>query len=565
MKKVLKRSLSLLLAITIVFSTAYVGINENSIGRGFGVEAKAATVSGETVKKHVEGYVGGSWASGMCLDFVATMFQQLGGTRTSSCCAINYAKSYRVSSSQDNIPIGADVYFNNTTNYTCSCGSRCGHIGIYVGDGYMVHASGGIVRKDKLSYVSNYYGWGYHGGISLNNYTEPPSYSFLSTNKTEYNINEEVIFTCNTDATPNCNVVWVYHPDGESSYYENVGTNLLVSFSKTGKYKAEVYAWNDYGNTKSESVYFTVGNPAYSYLSTNKTEYNINEEVIFTCNTDATPNCNVVWVYHPDGESSYYENIGTTVSVAFSKPGKYQAEVYAWNSIGNTKSEAISFTVGSPTFSYLSTNKTEYNINEEVVFTCNTDATPNCNVVWVYHPDGESSYYENVGTTLSVGFSKPGKYKAEVHAWNGIGSTKSEVIEFWVVKKIANETPGTDIDYANLIIRTTVENCSDITDILDLSDTADVTVHASQNNDIYGTGTVIIVYEGDTQVGVFDLIVNGDTNGDSVCDALDAAQVALATNGQKNMTGLSKMAADSNLDDVVDIEDYQAIVNQVVA
>ncbi len=45
----------------------------------------------------------------------------------------------------------------------------------------------------------------------------------------------------------------------------------------------------------------------------------------------------------------------------------------------------------------------------------------------------------------------------------------------------------------------------------------------------------------------------------------DAAQVALVSNGLKTFDGSYGLAADTNLDEIIDIDDYQAIVNKVVA
>lgn len=130
------------------------------------------------------------------------------------------------------------------------------------------------------------------------------------------------------------------------------------------------------------------------------------------------------------------------------------------------------------------------------------------------------------------------------------------------------DTEDTQIDYDNFIIRTNVENCNDIIEILGLSDSAIAIPTASYvcgDVEVFGTGTIITVFDGNEYIGDFTLVVNGDTNGDSVCDALDAAQVALASNGKGSFDGAYALAADSNSDDIVDINDYQAIVNKVIA
>lgn len=80
-----------------------------------------------------------------------------------------------------------------------------------------------------------------------------------------------------------------------------------------------------------------------------------------------------------------------------------------------------------------------------------------------------------------------------------------------------------------------------------------------------GTGVLVDILKDGLVHSQFTLVVNGDTNGDSVCDVLDCAQVELASNSNTNLSGAYAMAADSNSDDVVDITDYQAIVNKALA
>ena len=130
------------------------------------------------------------------------------------------------------------------------------------------------------------------------------------------------------------------------------------------------------------------------------------------------------------------------------------------------------------------------------------------------------------------------------------------------------ETENTDIDYDNLIIRTSVEVCDDITELLGLSEAVTIEVKPSYeygNLELLGTGTIVTVFDGDYYIGDFTLVVEGDINGDSVCDALDAMHVGLASNGHRTLDGAYALAADSNADEIVDANDYQVIVNRAVS
>ena len=128
-------------------------------------------------------------------------------------------------------------------------------------------------------------------------------------------------------------------------------------------------------------------------------------------------------------------------------------------------------------------------------------------------------------------------------------------------------TENCTIDYENKRIFSTVNGITSLEDMIYIPDTSLAFVEASLisgNYEFIGTGSIVTVFDGD-EMSEYTVVVNGDTNGDSVCDALDAAQVICVANGQKSIDGAYKMAADSNSDDVVSIEDYQAIVNKVVS
>ena len=127
---------------------------------------------------------------------------------------------------------------------------------------------------------------------------------------------------------------------------------------------------------------------------------------------------------------------------------------------------------------------------------------------------------------------------------------------------------NTRIDYENHLIFTSVQTCTDITEIIGVSETAKAIPTASHifgNYEFLGTGTIISVYDNDVHIGDYTLIVSGDVNGDSVCDVLDCAQVALVANGHKTLDYYYEWAADVCYDEVIDINDYQEIVNITLA
>ena len=176
----------------------------------------------------------------------------------------------------------------------------------------------------------------------------------------------------------------------------------------------------------------------------------------------------------------------------------------------------------------------------------------------------------SIGTRAFYGFAgtiycNNGSYAHEYAIANNI---KYVLVDAPEQEDAIQETENTQIDYDNFIIRTSVQNSEDIAEFLGLSDNAVVVATASYiygNLELYGTGTIITVFDGNEYVGDFTLVVAGDTNGDSVCDALDAMQVGLASNGHRTLDGAYAFAADSNADDIVDVNDYQSIVNKVVS
>ena len=123
--------------------------------------------------------------------------------------------------------------------------------------------------------------------------------------------------------------------------------------------------------------------------------------------------------------------------------------------------------------------------------------------------------------------------------------------------------PGSNIDYTNQIIYTSTYNANNISDLIYISQNkTSVTLGSAYINgkNIWGTGSTVTVYD-DLGREDFTLVVTGDVNGDSVCDVIDAVQTNRAINEQSELSGCYSLAADTNGDNEITVEDYSDIVN----
>ncbi|MFR2095407.1 MAG: CHAP domain-containing protein [Eubacterium sp.] len=100
-----------------------------------------------------------SAGSGYCQAWVADVYQAVTGSRGSAHCALCAADMWAVSSDWSKIPVGATVYGYASNLY--------GHVGIYIGNGQVIHNLSGTVKVQSLeSWVKNFNGfaWGWENG-----------------------------------------------------------------------------------------------------------------------------------------------------------------------------------------------------------------------------------------------------------------------------------------------------------------------------------------------------------------------------------------------------------------
>ena len=111
-------------------------------------------------------YLGSNNYNGYCQKFVRVVGQNIGLPAGNAASALDACNKWRVSTDR-NIPVGATVYLrgrNKNTN-----GYKYGHVGIYVGNGNVIHALT-TVREQSLNDMLNtfdYLGWGWQAGVDL--------------------------------------------------------------------------------------------------------------------------------------------------------------------------------------------------------------------------------------------------------------------------------------------------------------------------------------------------------------------------------------------------------------
>ena len=155
----------------------------------FMLETNATTLYADNIVSYLNKLVDttNSSRAGLCLQWAFDQYKAMGATSANvgnggACCAKTAAEKLVKSTSKNNIPIGAAVFFDGISSQgVCNpskggCGRYPGHIGIYVGNGDLVSihgkSSGGAIKKESIAtwekWGYKYLGWGIPNNVTLN-------------------------------------------------------------------------------------------------------------------------------------------------------------------------------------------------------------------------------------------------------------------------------------------------------------------------------------------------------------------------------------------------------------
>ena len=400
------------------------------------VMVNAADYSASRIVSYVNGRVGESYARGYCLRFVDESFQNIYGFREYSCCAYKCGSTYLDSASRD-IPLGACVFFGGS-DVTCSCGNRAGHIGIYVGNGNIVHAWAGKLVNTSIDYVVScgypYRGWGWLCDVALTtDNPNPPNNPRLQIYDKYVPAGATICFeySCN-----NADRMYIaIDVDGVREHFIEVsGDHYNGTFTKSGHYAAALYAYNSAGESGySNWVEFDVYNtaPSNCKIQCDKTTIYAGESVNFSVSAKyATEyqlgmfyNGNRIWLA---SEKEYF----TSKSVVFQNAGEYVVYVSSYNGFGYCDSDKIKITVKEKvtTTPTPSSDFTVQKYTDYANITNNTSEYQEPSVIFAKYNNGVLADTEiygahiPAGETLKINTSFGSDYK--VFVWDSLNGMK---------------------------------------------------------------------------------------------------------------------------------------------
>lgn len=222
------------------------------------------------------------------------------------------------------------------------------------------------------------------------------------------------------------------------------GNTFSFTPTEAGDYYSYVTAWNSIGLVDSSGITFKVYDsaPSESYLSISgeSTIYEVNSTIGFVASSDIATGYTIG--IDKDGSRVVTQDLnGNTYSYQPTEPGNYYAYVTSWNKYGICDSKGITFKVydSEPTYSKISLDKSDYNVNDDVQLNFESD-----NAIWYsvgIYKDGKryDSIWDITENAYTYQVTEPGTYSAYVTSRNTLGWVDSQLVYFNVYSTIEGD------------------------------------------------------------------------------------------------------------------------------
>ena len=120
------------------------------------------------------------------------------------------------------------------------------------------------------------------------------------------------------------------------------------------------------------------------------------------------------------------------------------------------------------------------------------------------------------------------------------------------------------IDKENSIIFSRNDACQSVEEICKTAEDITYNVEPSSSFGEYnflGTGTVVTLYKNEEKIAEYTIVIDGDLDGDSVCDALDIALTEMSMNKNRTPSEIECYAANGMAINEINIDSFQYVVN----
>ncbi|MBE6814577.1 MAG: hypothetical protein E7522_03905 [Ruminococcaceae bacterium] len=120
------------------------------------------------------------------------------------------------------------------------------------------------------------------------------------------------------------------------------------------------------------------------------------------------------------------------------------------------------------------------------------------------------------------------------------------------------------IDKENNIIFSENDACQSVEEICKTAEDITYNVEPSSSFGEYsylGTGTVVTLYKNEEKIAEYTIVIDGDLDGDSVCDALDISLAELSMNKNRTPSEIECYAANGMAIAEINIDSFQYVVN----
>ncbi len=164
---------------------------------------------------------------------------------------------------------------------------------------------------------------------------------------------------------------------------------------------------------------------------------------------------------------------------------------------------------------------------------------------------------------------KDNKIVCEIYSSPNFNRTVKEkfTLTYDLYQLILPTDEDSSIDKENNIIFSQNTICKNIEEICKTAEDITCNVTPSANFGEYsylGTGSVITIYKNEEKIAEYTIVIDGDLDGDSICDALDVALTEMSMNKNRTPSEIECYAANGMASSNIDINSFQHIVNTAI-